>query len=114
MLKFLRRRGFVYREGRNWTERHHKWLRRLVREEALPSEDGTVLEEYLALLDYKLARRAELDRRIEELAFSDAYRAAVERLRCFRGIESRRPKTGPGLQCRGRDSNPHGPKPRGF
>jgi transposase len=88
VLKFLRRRGFVYREGKNWTQRHHAWLRRLLREEALPSEDAMVLEEYLALLDYKLARRAELDRRIEELAFSDGYQAAVERLRCFRGIDT--------------------------
>lgn len=88
VLKFLRRRGFVYREGGNWTNKHHQWLHGLVRKEALPSEDGMVLEEYLALLDYKLARRQELDRRIEELAFGPLYRDAVERLRCFRGIET--------------------------
>lgn len=87
VLKFLWGWGFVYRERPNWTEKHHRWLRRLVREEALSSEDGTVLKKYLALLDYKLARRADLDRRIEELAFSDAYREAVGRLRCFRGID---------------------------
>ena len=39
-------------------------------------------------MDYKLGRRDELDRQIEEVAFSDAYRAPVQRLSCFRGIST--------------------------
>ena len=88
VLKFLRRRGFIYRKGRHWTQQHGQWLHRLVREEELAPEDEMVLKEYLALLDYKLARREELDRRIEKIAFSDLYREAVGRLRCFRGIDT--------------------------
>lgn len=88
ILKFLRRRGLVYREGRNWTHKHMQWIRSLLSDEVLEPEDEVVLGEYLALLEYKLARREELDRRIEELAVSPAYREAVGRLRCFRGIDT--------------------------
>src|SRR5690554_2049379 len=30
LLKFLARRGFVYREGDNWTLKHFKWIRSLL------------------------------------------------------------------------------------
>lgn len=88
ILKFLRRRGLLYREGSHWTHRHFEWLRRLSSNGALSGEDAVVFGEYLALLDYKLSRREELDRQIEELALGPAYRAAVERLRCFRGLDT--------------------------
>lgn len=87
-LNFLRRRGFIYREGQDWTERHRQWLHRLVRGRKIAPEDGTVLKEYLALLDNKLASREEQDQRIEAIAFSELYREAVGRLRCFRGIDT--------------------------
>lgn len=88
LLKFLRRRGFVYSEGTNWSLKHYEWIRRLLSENQLVAEDRVVLGEYLALLEYKLDRREELDRRIEELALQPTYRPVVERLRCFRGIET--------------------------
>ena len=44
--------------------------------------------EYLALLDYKLDRRDELDRQIEALALEPAYREAVGRLCCLKGIST--------------------------
>jgi len=88
ILKFLRRRDLVYREGRNWTGRHLAWLRGLQCAGALEVEDQEVFTEYLALLEYKLQRREELDRRIEALALRPAYRAAVERLCCFKGIST--------------------------
>jgi transposase len=47
-----------------------------------------VFGEYLALLEYKLARRDELDRQIEELSVRPAYREAVGRLRCLRGLDT--------------------------
>jgi transposase len=46
-----------------------------------------VYGEYLALLEYKLARRDELDRQIEALALSPALATAVGYLQCFRGIQ---------------------------
>lgn len=46
-----------------------------------------VFREYLALFEYKLARRDELDRRIEELALTPALATAVGWLQCFRGLQ---------------------------
>lgn len=88
VLKFLARRGFIFRGGGHWTRRHRRWLEEVLREGELQPEDRTVFGEYLSLLDYKLQRRDELDRRIEELALSPAYKQPVGRLRCFRGIET--------------------------
>jgi transposase len=87
-LKFLGRRGIIYREGNHWTQKHLRWLNRLLSDGVLSGEDAMVLGEYLALLDYKLARREELDRQIEELALGPAYRDAVGRIRCFRGLDT--------------------------
>lgn len=89
ILKFLRRRGFVFREASNWTAAHFEWLRRLLASpDSLAAEDRVVLGEYFALLEYKLDRREELDRKIEELALRPQYKPIVERLRCFRGIDT--------------------------
>lgn len=87
VTKFLARRGFVYREGSNWTQRHWAWLRGLLRD-GLDPGDRTAFGEYLALLEYKISRRDDLDRQIEELAVSSTYRAAADHLRCFRGIST--------------------------
>ncbi|MFQ5946784.1 MAG: IS110 family transposase [Anaerolineae bacterium] len=87
-LKFLRRRGFVYRDGTHWTLRHWAWIRRLLAAGVLSEEDRTVLAEYVALLEYKLDRRDELDRKIEALALTPRYRPLVERIRCFRGFQT--------------------------
>lgn len=88
VLKFLARRGFVYRDGKNWTGKRLTWLRSLLGGERLAAEDRVVFAEYLSLLDYKLQRREELDRRIEEIALEPAYREAVGRLCAFKGIRT--------------------------
>jgi len=88
VLKFLARRGLVYRAGTNWTQRHWTWLRALQREGPLGADDTMVLGEYLAMLEYTLGRRDALDRRIEAVALTPAYQAAVARLRCFRGLDT--------------------------
>ena len=88
VTKFLARRGFVYREGTNWTQRHWSWLCRLLQDGGLAQADRTVFGEYLALLEYKISRREELDEQIEHLAFSPAYKPMVDRLQCFRGIST--------------------------
>jgi transposase len=88
ILKFLARRGFVYREGTNWGKNHFVWLRHLASSNSpLAREDAMVYREYLALLEYKLARRTELDREIEALALTPALATAVATLKCFRGIQ---------------------------
>lgn len=88
ILKFLRRRGFVFRDASNWTHKHLRWLRSLLSQEELVAEDRDVLGEYLALLEYKIDRRDELDRKIEKLALTPAYKEAVSRLRGFRGLDT--------------------------
>lgn len=87
ILKFLARRGFVYREGTNWCTRHLAWLAHLASERSpLEPADRLVFREYYALLSYKLGRRTELDREIVRLAALPTLAPAVSVLQCFRGI----------------------------
>src|SRR5437867_1165514 len=89
VLKFLRRRGYIYRAGKiHWTQAHRRWLAALPREAALAAEDVTVLSELLALVDYLEQRRAELDRQIAAWALTPAWQAGVARLGCFRGLDT--------------------------
>jgi len=87
ILKFLARRGFVFREGTNWCTPHLKWLQHLTTDGSpLDAHDRLVYREYHALLLYKLQRRDELDRQIEQLAELPTLAPMVRRLQCFRGI----------------------------
>ncbi len=88
VTKFLARRGLVFRKGTNWTQKHRVWLGALLQDERLGPQDRSVFSEYLALLDYKISRREDLDDQIEKLAFSSAYKPLVDRLRSFRGIDT--------------------------
>lgn len=87
ILKFLATRGFVFREGTNWCTPHLKWLQHLTTDGSpLAREDLLVYREYHALLLYKLQRREELDRQIEQLAELPTLKPMVAVLQCFRGI----------------------------
>jgi len=87
LLKFLARRGFVFREGTNWCTPHLKWLQALTTDASpLAPEDRMVYREYHALLLYKLQRREELDRQIEQLAERPTLKPMVQTLQCFRGF----------------------------
>jgi transposase len=87
ILKFLARRGFVFREGTNWCTPHLKWLQHLTTDGSpLALHDRLVFREYHALLLYKLQRRDELDRQIEQLALLPSLVPMLGRLQCFRGI----------------------------
>lgn len=84
ILKFLARRGFVYREGTNWCTPHLRWLQHLTTEQSpLAPADRLVFREYHALLLYKLQRRDDLDRKIERLAELPTLKPAVQALQCF-------------------------------
>jgi len=88
ILKFLARRGFIFRDGQHWTPKHMAWLRALAAVSSpLAREDALVFREYLSLLDYKLGRRDELDREIATLAALPAYATAIGWLQCFRGFQ---------------------------
>jgi transposase len=84
VLKFLQVRGLVYRDGRNWTERHWRYLRGLRFEGAEAAAYG----EYVGLLEFKLARLGEVERQIEQMSMQEPYRDRVGRLRCYRGIDT--------------------------
>jgi transposase len=87
ILKFLARRGFVFRDGTNWCTPHLQWLQHLTTDgSALAPDDRLVFREYHALLMYKLQRRDELDRQIEQLALLPTLAPMVARLQCVRGI----------------------------
>ena len=78
----------VSRGGKHWAQRNWAWLRRVLRDGGLGQADRAVFGEYLALLEYKISRREDLDEQIEKLALSPLYKPAVDRLRCFRGIST--------------------------
>jgi transposase len=87
ILKFLARRGLVFREGTNWCTPHLRWLQHLTTEQSpLAPADRLVFREYHALLPYELQRRDELDREIARLAELPTLAPMVQRLQCFRGI----------------------------
>ena len=87
ILKFLARRGLVFRDGTHWCTPHLKWLQHLTTEQSpLAPADRLVFREYHALLQYKLQRREELDREIARLAELPTLAPMVQRLQCFRGI----------------------------
>lgn len=89
VLKFLARRGFVYRDGAHWSRGHMTWLHGFAaRRTPLAAEDAIVFREYLALLEYKLARRTDLDARIEALALTPAFARPTAWLQCFRGVKA--------------------------
>lgn len=83
--KFLLRRGLVFRDGHAWSQRHRSWLGKLQFER---DSERAVFEDYLLAVEQLLERRENLDRRIEELCATPAYRKPVGALRCFRGIDT--------------------------
>jgi len=85
LSKFLLRLGFVYGKEHAWTMEHRKWMKGLVFSHPLHVE---TFEQYYALLETLEERLDRMDRRIEELAASEAYQEKTAKLRCFKGIDS--------------------------
>jgi len=84
VLKFLQCRALVYREGRNWTQRHWRYLRRL----RFEGPEDVSYRELLALLEFKLEQMKRIEAAVAELAGEEPYRSVVPRLRCYRGIDT--------------------------
>lgn len=85
LLKFLMRHGYVYTEGRHWTQRHIAWLRSIKLTEPMLK---SVFESYFEEMVYCLCRLENLDREVEQLAQSKEYKEMVGILRCFNGIDT--------------------------
>ena len=85
LSKFLLRRAIIYRDGRQWTQRHFRWLSGLGFDRA---RDSYVFNGYLAEIVHRQDRLAELTGAVEAAAGEASYAEAVGWLRCFRGIET--------------------------
>ena len=85
ILKFLVRRGRIYRDGSHWTQRHRRWLEQHQWEDW---KDEASFEELQTGLRELEDRRHRLEQLMERLAQEDEYRLAVAVLRCFHGIDT--------------------------
>ena len=85
LLKFLLRHGRIWRDTRNWTDRHWAWLR--TQRFELPAGQRT-FDEYLAQLDFGIDRLHALDAEIAAVADQEPWKQPVGRLRCLRGIDT--------------------------
>lgn len=85
LSKFLLRRGWVYHEGQQWTQRHMQWVRGVSLEQAW---DREVLAGYFSELSQREDRLAELTGSVQAVAQSAPYREAVGWLECFHGIKT--------------------------
>ena len=89
VLKFLTRRGLRFTAGKcHWTRLHRTWLATLISTGQLVDEDAVIFQEYLALLTFAEQRRDTLDAQIETRARTSTLAPVVQRLRCFRGIDT--------------------------
>ena len=84
LLKFLVRHGHVYSEGGNWTGKHWRWMDRIAFGQG---HEKAVYEEYRSQIRALEERLARLNRQVEETAESPRYKAAVSRLRAFKGLD---------------------------
>jgi len=84
LVKFLMRRGRIFRETKNWTLKHRAWIRRQVFEHAATQK---AFEHYRTHLEYLEERLSELDAEIVSIAQDEPYQDAVGRLMCLRGVK---------------------------
>jgi len=83
VLKHLARLGIRFEGGKNWTQKHRRWLQKL----SLHPADALIVNMHLNTLDHLEAQRQDLDERIAVIAEEPAYRDRVQRLMCLRGIQ---------------------------
>ena len=83
--KFLTRHGYVFNTGKQWTQKHHQWLRDL---EFDQDDLREVFELYYVEWQHCAQRLDMLDNRLEQLAQRPEYREAVALLCCFKGIKT--------------------------
>lgn len=85
LLKFLTRHGYVYRDGRHWTQKHIAWLRTIKFSEPMLIN---VFENYFDEMVYCIGRLENLDKEVGLLAGSQEYKEIVGLLCCFHGIDT--------------------------
>jgi transposase len=80
--KYLRSLGQVYPEKTAWTVKHRAWIASL----PFGVLERLVVDTHLDTLDSLQSRRVDLERRLEQIARSEAYWPRVQRLLSLRGI----------------------------
>jgi transposase len=80
--QFLQTRGFVYREGTNWSLKFWRWLNNV----ELERVDQSVLDTYVHLIRYLEAQIASIEADLKEEAKKDRFSNPVAVLGAFRGI----------------------------
>jgi transposase len=83
ILKFLIRRGRIYRDGCHWTNKHREWLRA---QDWDNWKDRASFEELVSGLRELEDRRRRMEGALETLAKEDSRLMGVAALRCFQGI----------------------------
>jgi len=83
--KMLLRRGLIWREGKNWTESHRRWLRGLSFDHPA---DKLVFEDYFLAIEHLEERIRGLEGAIAAASTQDPYREPVAALRCFAGVDT--------------------------
>ena len=83
ILKFLVRRGRIYRDGKHWTARHREWLRA---QDWDNWKDRSSFEELASGVRELEDRRRRMEVALENLAKEDSRAMGVAALRCFQGI----------------------------
>jgi transposase len=85
LLKFMTRRGRIYRDGQNWTLKHRQWLKSRTWAEWADEESfGELLTGLRELED----RRLRLEQALQRLAAEESRSLLVGVLRCFHGIDT--------------------------
>jgi len=85
LLKFLTRHGYVYTDGRHWTQKHIAWLRTIEFTEPMLTN---VFDNYFNQMIYCMGRLENLDKEVGLLADSQEYKQIVGLLCCFHGIDT--------------------------
>jgi transposase len=85
LLKFLVRHGHIYEsEESHWTIKHRKWMDGINFER---EHEKAVYEEYRSQIRAQEERLTRLEKQLTETAESPRYKAAVSKLRAFKGID---------------------------
>ncbi len=85
ILKFLTRHGYVYADGKHWTQKHITWIRTIEFTEPMLTK---VFDNYFNEMIYAIGRLENIDREVELLAGSEEYKEIVELMCCFHGIKT--------------------------
>ena len=84
LCKFLLRHGHRYREGKQWTQKHLKWMKGLQFEIVYLK---LVFEEYLMALEQAEERKDRLTREIERISEQPKHKQLVSALMILRGVQ---------------------------